>query len=84
MASAQNSIQMGSAVRAPSWPRPRLSFFSSNPTQTPAASDGSKPMNQPSVKSLVVPVLPAIGRFSARARIAVPRSTTPRSRLVSR
>ena len=34
-----------------------------------AASVGSKPMNQASVKSLVVPVLPAIGRFSdARAR----------------
>ncbi len=36
-------------------------------------------MNQASVKSLVVPVLPAIGRFSRRARAAVPRSTTPRS-----
>ena len=39
-------------------------------------------MNQASVKSFVVPVLPAIGRFSAGRRTAVPRSTTPRSRLV--
>src|SRR6186713_1497351 len=56
MASAQNSIQMGNAVWPPSAsrPRPRLSFFSSKPTHTPAASAGSKPMNQPSVKSSVV------------------------------
>ena len=30
------------------------------------------------MKSFVVPVLPAMGRFSRRARAAVPRSTTPR------
>ncbi len=41
-------------------------------------------MNQASLNSLVVPVLPPMGRFKDRARTAVPRSTTPRSRLVMR
>ncbi len=52
---------MGRAAWPPVWSLPSESFFSSKPTQTPAASEGSKPMNQASVKSFVVPVLPAIG-----------------------
>src|SRR5215469_5247649 len=57
-----NSIQMGNATRAPVSRGPR-DFFSSYPTQTPQVIDGEKPTNQASVKSFVVPVLPANGNF---------------------
>ena len=39
-------------------------------------------MNHASVYSSIVPVLPASGQSSAAAACAVPRCTTPRSRLV--
>ncbi len=39
--SFQKSIQIGSAARAPVPSRPSEFTFSSKPTQTPAASDGS-------------------------------------------
>ena len=37
-----------------------------------------KPMNQTSLLSFVVPVLPAVGTDSFTVLDAVPRSTTPR------
>ncbi len=43
-----------------------------------------KPTNQVSLARFVVPVLPASGRPSERARCAVPCSTTPRIKLVIR
>ena len=49
----------------------------SNPTNTPTARSGEKPMNQVSKLSLVVPVLPATGRPTVLTRRPVPRSTTP-------
>ena len=74
---------MGKATRAPSSFRPSV-WWSSNPTQTPAVKEGENPMNQASVKSLVVPVLPATGRLSALARTPVPELMTSRSMEVSR
>ena len=62
---------MGSAASAPASFLPSV-FFSSKPTQTPHVTDGEKPMNHASVKSLVVPVLPASGCLSAEAVKAVP------------
>ena len=54
------------------------------PIQTPTVMSGSKPMNQASVLSSTVPVLPASGHSLPcwRRAAPVPRSTTPRSRLV--
>ena len=43
----------------------------------PTVMSGVEPMNQLSRLSLVVPVLPAIGRPSAASRAAVPRVVTP-------
>jgi hypothetical protein len=53
-------IQMGSAACAP------VSFLPSDsrlsyPIHTPQVTEGEKPMNHASVKSLVVPVLPPMG-----------------------
>src|ERR1043166_662842 len=59
-ATFMNCIQTGSAATAPVSLLPSC-FFSSKPIQTPQVSEGEKPMNQASVKSLVVPVLPASG-----------------------
>src|ERR1035441_9922980 len=60
MAARMKLIQMGSAVTAPVSLSPRDSRLSL-PTQTPQVTEGEKPRNQASVKSLVVPVL-QIGR----------------------
>ena len=75
-----NCIQMGSATRAPSSFSPSV-WWSSKPTYTPQVRDGVKPRNHASVKSLVVPVLPAIGYFWASdlARTAVPELKTSRN-----
>ncbi|MNC89380.1 hypothetical protein D3C83_53050 [compost metagenome] len=43
---------------------------------------GSKPTNQASVYSSIVPVLPPSGQSRLAAAAAVPRSTTPRSKFV--
>ena len=75
------SIQMGSAACAPVSFGPRL-LFSSKPIHTPQVMEGEKPTNQASVKSLVVPVLPASAYFMVLALAAVPRSTTSRSMVV--
>ena len=60
------SIQTGSAANAPVSLLPKV-FFSSKPIQTPQVMEGEKPMNQASVKSFVVPVLPASGCLSLAA-----------------
>ena len=54
---------------------------SSKPTHTPATSFGVKPMNQASLKSLVVPVFPAAGSVNPRPRAfaAVPALITSAS-----
>ena len=62
-----NSIQIGSAATAPVSLAPS-DFFSSRPTQTPTVMSGSNPMNQASVLSSTVPVLPASGQFRLRRR----------------
>ena len=74
-----NSSQIGKAARAPVSLRPNDFCWSSNPTQTPAVSCGVNPMYQASVKSFVVPVLPADGRASALAPTPVPKLTTSSS-----
>ena len=56
-------------------------FGLSNPSQTPATSDGVTPMNQTSALSLVVPVFPAMAMFGGtrrRAAAPVPRSAASR------
>src|SRR5579871_5191288 len=78
-ASRMKSIQMGSAACAPVSLLPSV-FFSSKPTHTPQVSEGEKPTNHASVKSLVVPVLPPSGCFSLAAEIPVPCKTTSCSR----
>src|SRR5215471_1091700 len=65
------SIHMGRAARAPVSLSPKVTF-SSKPTHTPVVREGVNPRNHASVKSLVVPVLPARGRLSSRALEAVP------------
>ena len=51
--------------------------MSSNPTHTPATRSGVKPTNQASRWLLVVPVLPAAGRFNLLfADAAVPSLIT--------
>ncbi len=70
-------IQIGSATFAPSMPGPRLTVFMSLPTHTPTVYRGVIPMNQASVKSLVVPVLPARLSLSDAAAAPVPRWVTP-------
>ena len=56
------SIQIGSAANAPCSAPPSDLRLSSNPSQTPTVISGSKPMNQASVLSSTVPVLPASGQ----------------------
>src|SRR5713101_3814082 len=56
IAAFMNCSQMGSAAFEPVSFLPSETCLSSNPTQTPAVSEGVKPMNHASVKSLVVPV----------------------------
>src|SRR5215831_16137916 len=65
------SIQTGKAACAPVSFSPRV-FFSSNPIHTPQVRLGEKPINQASVKSLVVPVFPARGYFNFEAAKPVP------------
>lgn len=72
------SIQIGKAALAPVSLLPRV-FFSSKPTHTPQLMEGENPTNQASVKSLVVPVLPATAYFMRPAATAVPCNTTSRS-----
>ena len=55
------SAQIGSAYRAP-YPSGPIVAGLSNPTHTPATSDDEKPTNHASLKSSVVPVLPAAGK----------------------
>ncbi len=50
---------MGSALRAPCPQAPIVTLLSLKPTLAPATSCGFIMMNQPSVLSCVVPVLPA-------------------------
>ena len=54
--------------------RPAMGRASSRPIHTPVVSPLEKPMNQPSLLELVVPVLPATGRPIWAAR-PVPVST---------
>ena len=75
-AAFMKSIQMGSATLAPSAPL-KIIFFSSRPTHTPQTILVEKPMNQPSVWSSVVPVLPATGHSSSLLRAPVPLVATP-------
>src|SRR4029450_4122772 len=58
----------------------------SNPTHPPATRRGVKPTNQASLKSLVVPVLPAAGSVNpiCRVRYAAPALTTSASIVVIR
>ena len=58
-----NSIQIGRAATAPVSLAP-IGFFTSRPVHTPTVMSGSKPMNQASVLSSTVPVLPASGHSS--------------------
>ena len=70
-----NSIHIGSAANDPCSAAPSDLRLSSNPIHTPTVMSGSKPMNQASVLSSTVPVLPASGHSAASdaARAAVPR-----------
>ena len=52
----------------------------SYPTYMPVTRCGVKPMNHASFQSLLVPVLPATGRPSTLAFVAVPAFTTSLSR----
>src|SRR5439155_17825792 len=72
--------QAGTATSAAN-PFGRIVRGSSKPTHTPATSLGVKPTNHASLKSLVVPVLPAAGSLnpSCRTRAAVPAFTTSAS-----
>jgi hypothetical protein len=58
-----------------------MDLASSRPIHTPVVIPLEKPMNQPSLLELVVPVLPATGRPSCAAR-PVPVSTAACSRSV--
>ena len=62
---------LGSDTLPPYMPRPMVRF-SSNPVHTPTASSVVKPMNQPFVQSLVVPVLPAAGSAKPMRRELCP------------
>src|SRR5204862_1613924 len=76
-ATAMNSRQIGPATAEPVWLLPRLAGVS-KPTQTVVTRSGVKPENQASVKSCVVPVLPAIGwPRPATTGTPVPRVVTP-------
>ena len=71
MAARISVIQMGRAARAPVSFSPRDSRLS-YPTHTPQVTEGEKPRNHASVKSLVVPVLPPSGWFSSLTAAPVP------------
>lgn len=76
----KTSPTIGSALRAP-WPQDPIVSLSLKPTRAPATSCGCIMMNQLSVFSCVVPVLPATSAVTPwRCRMAtpVPSSTTPR------
>ena len=77
----EKSTQMGLAALDPVSYFPKV-LSSSNPTHTPVTYSGVKPMYQASCKLLVVPVFPALGRLSARARQPVPYLTTSWSKCV--
>src|SRR6185503_2841472 len=80
VAIVMNFAQMGTAT-SDAKPLGRIVFAWSNPTHTPATSVGVYPMNHASLKSLVVPVLPAAGSVKPRrlAPAAVPAFTTSAS-----
>jgi hypothetical protein len=64
VARRMNSAQIGAAARPPVIPRPcgsRRLAPRSKPTHTEALRVGVNPVNQASLKSSVVPVLPAAG-----------------------
>src|SRR5438067_5173904 len=67
MGTRMNCSHIGRAAKAPASLLPS-DFFSSKPIQTPHVIDGENPINQASVKSLVVPVLPPRGCFSLADR----------------
>src|ERR1700691_5302012 len=75
MAVLMKFIQIGSAAWAPVSLAPNV-FFSSNPIHTPQVIVGEKPTNHASVKSLVVPVFPPVGKGSFAAATPVPCNTT--------
>ena len=81
----KTSPTIGSALRAP-WPQlsPIVTRLSLKPTQAPATSCGCIRMNQPSVLSCVVPVLPATSAGDAEARSGSPRRCPRRPRRASR
>ena len=72
----ENSRTTGAETLPPVSPCP-MGDGLSKPIYTPTTRSGVKPMNQPSFSSLVVPVLPAMGRSSTLSFCAVPRWTTP-------
>ena len=72
------SRKIGAATVAPCSRPPKVRGLS-KPTNTPAARSGEKPMNQVSLASDEVPVLPAKGLPTARTDTPVPRWTTPSS-----
>ena len=81
VAAFMNFAHTGTATSAAK-PLGRIVRGWSKPTQTPATSFGVKPTNQASLKSLVVPVLPAAGSVKperARARLPVPALITSAS-----
>ena len=87
-----NEVQIGAAPLPPVIWRPLAFSMSrrrpsrlSKPIQTLTTSSGVKPVNQASVLSLVVPVLPATGPRKPRARTArpVPRLTMCCIRLIT-
>src|SRR5579883_2747126 len=75
-AACMKSMNTGRATVAPCSVGPRVRGWS-KPTKTPQTRSGVKPMNQVSLASSVVPVLPASGLPMTRARRPVPRSITP-------
>jgi len=80
------SAQIGAAPRAPVTPRPwvsRMLTARSNPAHTDTLSVGVKPVNQTSLKSSVVPVLPAAGRANPIWRITLPVPSSSTARIMS-
>ena len=68
-------VQMGAAPRPPVMPTPFLSRRGrslSKPTQTEVQRVGVNPVNQASLKLLVVPVLPAAGKVNPNRRTTAP------------
>src|SRR5688500_20322826 len=76
--------QIGAASEPPAAPG-MIVFGRSNPSHTPATRSGVIPMNQTSVLSLVVPVLPATGSSGGTKRRTAPPGPRPTaSRTLSR